>query len=409
MQKLIQKIRRLYNLSIHSIGFYPAAIAIGILAVLIFTVSIEDSTAINDLKTRWPWLSLKNNDVARTIISTIASGILALTAFSFSMVMLVISQAASQMSNRLLDNFIGDRFQQITLGFYIGTILSAFFLLSVVGDSQMKILPSLSVFVLVGITITDIFLFIYFLHYITQSVKYEQLIKKIHQQTNTSLQHERSADKRPATGLKIDDNNKVELYAPYSGYFQGFNKKQLLKTLVANGLRIQFLNYKCSYILKGVLFALVNAQPDDKLLSSLLENIDFYTGQEIDKNAYYGFAHLTEVAVKALSPGINDPGTAVLSINALSDLLAQQIQNPAVSEFHDEAGEPRIILPERDFEELFTLTVCCIWDYGKKDRLVKNALHRMIKHLRYADKQKAHDQLFTLFEKNLNVTSELTF
>ncbi len=82
--------------------------------------------------------------------------------------MILLNQAASQMSNRMLDSMIGNKFQQIILGFYIGTIVYSLFLLSTIRDITSGIyVPALSIYLLLLFTVVDIFLFIYFLHYLT--------------------------------------------------------------------------------------------------------------------------------------------------------------------------------------------------------------------------------------------------
>ena len=91
------------------------------------------------------------------------------------MVMIALNQAASQMSNRVLSSMIENRFQQIVLGFYIGTIVYALFLLSTIRDINSGVyVPALSIYLLILLTVIDIFLFIYFLDYVTQTVKYEK-------------------------------------------------------------------------------------------------------------------------------------------------------------------------------------------------------------------------------------------
>lgn len=126
------------------------------------------------------WLTLKDAETARSILSTIAGGIISLTVFSFSMVMIVLNQAASQMTNRMLESMIGNRFQQFVLGIYIGSIVYALFLLSNIRDiNSGKYIPALCIYLLLLLTVADILIFIYFLHYVTQSVKFETIIDRV--------------------------------------------------------------------------------------------------------------------------------------------------------------------------------------------------------------------------------------
>ena len=108
---------------------------------------------------------------------------------------------------------------------------------------------------------------------------------------------------------------------PESNYYQGFDEKEAIKfALKYNGV-IKFLYPTGSYILKGTPF--ITFYSETKLsaedVSDLLDSIDLYIGQPVEKKSpIMGFNQLAEVAIKALSPGINDPETAVLSINALT-------------------------------------------------------------------------------------------
>jgi len=88
-------------------------------------------------------------------------------------------------------------------------------------------------------------------------------------------------------------------------------------------------------------------------------------------NYDYGFRQLMEIAIKALSPGINDPGTAVISLQALGDLLAYKLQHFHQPYSYDKGGNIRIITKEKTFEEVFEEYILPIWDYGKGDRLLQ--------------------------------------
>ncbi|WP_285545641.1 DUF2254 family protein [Dyadobacter frigoris] len=188
LPNLKEFLRKRYQKTVSSIAFYPAIIAFGFLMLCAAMISLDYSESGKIIKQNLHWLRLKDASTARSIIGAVASGIISLTVFSFSMVMIVLNQAASQMSNRVLGQLIGNKFQQIVLGIYIGTIIYAFFLLSTIRDIDSGIyIPALSTYLLIFFTIFDIFIFIYFLHYITQSVKYEIVIHRIFKQTLDSL------------------------------------------------------------------------------------------------------------------------------------------------------------------------------------------------------------------------------
>ena len=197
-----------------------------------------------------------------------------------------------------------------------------------------------------------------------------------------------------------------------SGYFQGFSTVRLLNLCAKENITLRFLHVKGEYVLKDTpLFVFQPGKElSDETMKKIFSAIDFYYGQEIDKNPYYGFMHLMEAGVKALSPGINDPGTAVLSLNALADLLAYKIRHHLPAIFCDRQGTPRIMSKELSFEELFTRSVLPIWDYGRKDRTVQNALLKLVQQLKTADTNHHFQSVFGQLEADIvSAQQELPF
>ncbi len=354
MSRLSKWLRKNYNKTINSIAFYPALISLGFLLLSILMLELDFSETGKHIKSQLSWLSLRDASTARSILTTIAGGIISLTVFSFSMVMILLNQAASQMSNRMLDSMIGNRFQQIILGFYIGTIVYSLFLLSTIRDITSGIyVPALSIYLLLLFTVVDIFLFIYFLHYVTQSVKFETIINRIHKKTLHTLQHQCCPEK--ANIFTPDEKKAQTIYMPSSNYYQGFDKPSLLRFAKKHDVLVQMLHSPGSYLLEGSPLLIVSGKkklPKEDI-DGLMVAIDLYSGQPIDKNSYYGYHQLAEVAIKALSPGINDPETAVLSIHALTDLFRFRLFNYLPLTLADENNVIRVAMKELSFDELF--------------------------------------------------------
>lgn len=395
MMKFSKWSRIYYNKMIESIAFYPAIIAVGFLFLSWVMLMIDFSPIGKEIKSGMSWLSLKDASTARTIISTVAGAIISLTVFSFSMVMIVLNQAASQMSNRVLNSMIENRFQQIILGIYIGTTVYALFLLSTIRDISSGIyVPALSIYLLIVLTVIDIFLFIYFLDYVTQTVKFETVIDKVQKQTISTMQK----DFRPKTIHQVDWEQLpyVILKAQKSDYFQGFNESVLLDYCAKNDVFVSFKFLQGSFLLQGT--PCIHLHNKGNISKKIMEDIsdlaDFFSGQPIDRNADYGFNQLTEIALKALSPGINDPATAVLSLNAVFSLLMVKLKEELPSILFDDNNVARIYRPTSTFEENFNKCIPPIWNYGKEDQYIQSNLHRMISQLRNIDHHHEYNKLF---------------
>lgn len=382
IQSIFKWFRITYIRMVTSIAFIPALVAVFFLFLSYAMVQFDFSESGKAIKSNADWLSLKDASTARSVISTITGGIISLTVFSFSMVMILLNQAASQMTNRVLDKLIGNRFQQAVLGFYIGTIVYALFLLSTIRDINSGIyVPAISTYLLIALTVIDIFLFIYFLHYVTQSVKYDTIIHRVHDTTLRSLK--KACALKSSTDVHLSTQKGVVVNAYKSGIFQGYEYDGLISYCKKEDLVISFYHTTGTFVLMNTPLLVITAKGElpDQIEQDLPVLINIHRGQNIDSNNYYGFRQLMEVAVKALSPGINDPGTAILSLQALGDLLSFRQGHYPATHIKDDEGAVRIISKERTFDEIFEECIGPIWDYGKDDRLVQKELLHMLTQL----------------------------
>ncbi len=301
------------------------------------------------------------------IASTIGAGIISLTVFCFSLVMIVLNQAPSQMSNRMLKSMIGNRFQHFALGVSIGSIVYALFLLTNIRDINSGIyVPALSIYWLLLITVLDIFIFIDFMHYVAQSVMFGTIIDRVPWQRTKTL-HQFCTTQLPSA-IVLPEITFREIGLPDSGYYQQCNKKELTKLACKDDGVVHFIHPPGTFLLKGT--PLFNFYGAKKLSESEIEDltvvIDFYNGQPIDINPYYGFVQFAEVAIKAVSRGINDPETAVLSLDALTDLVANKLHHFNQSVFEDENGIARMLSFEGSFEKPFEECYFLFGNRGKR-------------------------------------------
>lgn len=301
---------------VDSIAFYPALMVLLYIGVAAGMIWFDLSGPGLKPKGHLGWLSLRDASAARAIISTIAGGIITLTVFSFSMVMIVLNQAASQLSNRLLDRMIGNRFQQLVLGAYIGTIVYALLLLSTIREHDTgSSVPALSTYLLILAAIVDIILFIYFLHFITQEVKYEVIIANIHSETLGSMEKDCSLP-QPAVGTPLPEVPFAVAPAT-AGVYEDFDLEGLVRFCQRNDVCVEFTHLPGTFILAGAPLLTTDRPLGHELQHELLRHVPLAPTGTVEANYTYGFRQLTEIAMKALSPGINDPGTAMLSLRAI--------------------------------------------------------------------------------------------
>ena len=395
---LTQWLRIYYNKIISSIALYPALMAFGFLILSWMMLEIDFSSWGQELKSELKWLKLKDPETARSILATVAGAIISLTVFSFSMVMIVLNQAASQMSNRVLNSMIENRFQQIILGFYIGTIVYALFLLSTIRDVSSEILiPALSIYLLIVMTIIAIFLFIYFLDYVTKTVKFETVIERVMKKTFVTL-------KKDFKEIEIKSKHWehfpfIEIKTSQANYFQNFNEEKIVQIASKENLFITFLHPKGTFLIEGSVLMKVYSEKTilDECKFKIEETIDYFSGQPININADYGFNQLSEIAIKALSPGINDPGTAIMALQSISSLLCYRLDKNLPELKLDKNKIPRIYIPVNTFEETFKNCFEPIWSYGKDDLYIQKEMLFLINQLKNVDVKNTYSTLFDSF------------
>lgn len=374
-------VRTRYRVIVNSIAFYPAFIALLFALLSVFLIWFDFTPTGRDIRSGLGWMGLKDASAARAIIATIAGGTITLTVFSFSMVMIVLNQAASQLSNRILDQLIGNRFQQMVLGTYIGSIIYALLLLSAVRENGDEAsLPVISTYLLILIAIVDIFLFIYFLHFITQAVKYEVIISRIAAETQRSLEKTCGSDQ------EVVEEPRAEL--PFvvscttSGIQQDMDDAALLSYCVRHDCAIAFADLPGTFLLKGAPLVRTDRPLSEEEQDALRDLLPLSRTGSVASNYAFGLRQLTEVALKALSPGVNDPGTAILAIRSLFELFSYRLEHFPVPVLRDENDRERVFKRVWTFDLIFSATVRAIWDVGHGDRSIRHELEVLLPQLR---------------------------
>ena len=149
-----------------------------------------------------------------------------------------------------------------------------------------------------------------------------------------------------------------------------------------NDLVVSFTNLPGTFLLKGAPVLSTDRPVGEELLVELLKMVPLSKSESVEANFAFGFRQLTEIAMKALSPGINDPGTAMLSLRALFELFSFRLEHHPPTELCDAEGHVRIRLRTWTFEQLFKGTIHAIWDYGSEDRSIRHELLNMLVQLR---------------------------
>ncbi|UWX55860.1 DUF2254 domain-containing protein [Maribacter litopenaei] len=360
------------------IAFYPTIISItGILVAFIF-IYLEQRHVSKYLMEIAPGLVIDNTETARTLLSTLIGGLISLMVFSFSMVMILLNQASSNFSPRVLPGIISDEKHQIVLGLYIAVILyNIFILVSIEPTDATYQTPGFSVLIAIILTVICLASFIYFIHHISQSIQVSTILYSIHSRTKERLANTIEAEKETSNEF-TPIKNWTALELGTTGYFQGILKDDLLGICLENELKITLNIKKGQFVLCDEEGIMVSKPVSEKLKKKILKSLIISNEELTGDNYIYGFRQISEIGIKAMSPGINDPGTALNSIDYLTELFTFLLRIKDFEYVSDKKGNNRVQIKRSTFPEVLYNVLATYRPYCTHDVMVTRKLLYML-------------------------------
>jgi uncharacterized membrane protein len=366
------KILKVYKSIVHGVAFLPLLVTLSLtILALVLTLSqgLQSFPASSDFG---GYFEVQEPATARSILSALLAGSISITVFSFSMMMVVVNQAASNYSPKVVQTLTSNRSNQYIFGVYLGTIIFTLVIMMHIDSKNISGgIPQLGLLVNMLLLIYAILLFVRFINNISNSVRINSIVEGLYSGTKKSLAREREMKCKICD---IESSGWNSFSANHAGYFQLLRVKPLLAILAKHDAVLQVLPRAGDYYTRESQLFRIDKTLNEEVLDEIRGHFITYPGEVIDENPMYGFRQLREVAVKALSPGINDPGVATLCIDYLSELLQLSMADGNKNLLFDDNKTGRIILNRYDFAALLDLSLTPIKTYGKKDYTVLNSL-----------------------------------
>lgn len=350
------------------IWLVPALYSVLSLALAILTVSL-DTYWIHRVEPYIPVIMLTSIDLAQTVLSAIASSLLTMTTFTFSTVMVVLTTYSSQFSPRTLQNFVKDKTTMRGLGIFLGGFIYSIVSLLFMRQSLEEHLVS-SAFVGVLYAIVCLAFFAYFIHHIATSIQISRLIERLEQEalkvvTNyKKIQEENEI--QPFKQIPVHYQEIKEIPAPESGFLQYIDFSGLLEIAKEDDSLVVFEKKVGEFVKKGDTLFRVHGFRDQQ--EHYLSTIFIGRERMGEYDLTYSLQKIVEVALRAISPGINDPNTARDSIKYLGLILSEtNTLKDGVLSIYDDNGHPRVLITLFSFNQILYKTFYQIVHYGKED------------------------------------------
>jgi uncharacterized membrane protein len=313
------------------------------------------------------WVISGTADAARQILTAIAAAVITVVGVVFSIILVTLTLASTQFGPRMLRNFIRDRGTQLTLGTFVATFVYAVLVLVSIGPgSHGNFVPHIGVTVTLALMVADLGVLIYFINHTATSIQLPQVIASIARDLSEAIDVQGGPDSR--LGLAGDQENgpsSAELLiqmqegggvvrAPASGYLQFIQHLSLVR-FAAEADAVIALDYRPGHFLvQGHPFASVWPPEAAGRVSQALGSAHI-TGpyRTLTQDISFGVDQLVEIAIRALSPAVNDTFTALTCIDWLGDSLCKITGRWHPARVHrDSRGFIRVITAEPSHERL---------------------------------------------------------
>lgn len=285
---------------------------------------------------------------ARSVVSTIASSMLTFTGLVFSITMLVLQLASSQLSPRAMRTFLRDRANQIVLGTFIGTFLYALLVLRRITDDAgaEQFVPALSVWVALMLVLLSVGLFVFYIDHMAQSIRPVTVMERVTRETEQAIA-------RLYPGIGGDEVSgdpmvgpvSAVVLAPRSGVVTGVDEERIAEVAVAASCVIELKPAVGDFVREGSSFFEIRGNWDGSEDGSLQSAVGLGSERTMRQDVAFGLRQLVDVAVRALSPGINDPTTAVQALDHVHHILGRLLSCAMPSPRQDLDGDAAVIVP----------------------------------------------------------------
>lgn len=317
-----------------SLWFLPAVLGSAAI-VLSYFIPRLDNDLPRQIAAHRDWLFYGSPNAARTLLSTLAGSLITVIAVLFSITMLTLQQASSQFTSRVFQNFTKDRGNQWVLGTYIATFLYCILVLRQVRSANGQtddFVPVLSITLAVILAVVCIALLVYYIHHSASLFQAATVIERVHHDLLDAIDtyYPEAQDRTlPPANDDLEDFRRIfvhqegyRIHSEHAGYLRRIDEAAIFRALPAGTWATIHLELG-QYVVAESLLLEAGTAIEDERVRQIRNAFVLDKERTLPQDTLFGVRQLVDIAVKALSPGINDPTTAEHVISCLSDALAR--------------------------------------------------------------------------------------
>jgi uncharacterized membrane protein len=345
-----------------SFWFVPILIIISsiLLSIGLVYLDVEIDSYKAGLK---KYFLVNSPDSARSILSTISGAMIGVAGTVFSVTLVVLTLASSQFGPRLIKNFMYIRLNQVVLGSYISTYLYCLLVLNAIKDSNgYNFIPSFSILVAIIAAIVNIVLLILYIHKIAISIQADKVVSDISdfisKQVVTLFPEKMGGDHESERILELDQIKSgfqyhISIKSPKNGYLQYIDSESLIAAVADLDGLFELYFRPGGYMVEGMdIGSYYSSKKIEKeAIHTIINQFVIGKTKTSQQDLEFSIHQMVEIAARALSPGINDPYTAIACIDNLTATMSYLAQAKFPSKYRfDAENNLRVIANILDFE-----------------------------------------------------------
>jgi uncharacterized membrane protein len=326
--------------------FVPSVIALALAGLALTLIEIDRVVADESLSFAFDG----DADAARGILQTVAGSLITVAGLAFSLTVVVLVLVSGQFTPRAVPAFLADRVNQVTAGGFIGISAYCLLVLRTIRGGGDEFVPGISVTVAVALAVTALGLLLVFIHHLGTSIQASSIVNRIGRETLRRVE-ELPAEDVVATG---PDPASTPGYvtAAATGFVRHIALVELADDLDAACGRVRLVVTPGDFVTDDdVLAEIWPATSAVGAEAPVRAAITVGIERDLAQDVLYGIRQLAEIALKALSPGINDPTTAVSAIDYERAVLERLARHPLPTEVRAVAGTCEVVAPLRSFAD----------------------------------------------------------
>ncbi len=341
-----------------SFWFLPTLMVAAAICLSLAMIHLDRMTADHKWLASLGWTFSRGPEGSRAVLSTVAASMITIASVTFSITIVALQLASSQFGPRLLRNFMRDRGNQFAIGAFIATFTYCLLVLRTVnGTENEQFVPHLAVTVGLLLALGSVGVFIYFIHHAAESIQAENVIAAVSRDMHQAIERlyperlgkesrDASKDKDEQELGEAFDREARRIAAPQSDYLQAIDIDLLLRLAEERDLVLSIEQRPGKFHFKGdnIVRAWPAVRVDDDLADAIRKGFYFGPRRTLVQDVEFAISQLVEVAVRALSPGINDPFTAINCVDRLGAALCSLAERSIPSRRrYDEKGRLRVV------------------------------------------------------------------